>query len=166
MSRTTYSKTRGGRARNRATPTPAEATSGPIGAPLVLVILFVIMVIVDQSRGGGGAKAVTPLPGNVVGTWVARDPRDAGRFTQIDQDLVVLRREDGAGGGWGRDRRPAHAPGRRRGGPIDYRMDDGPTFIEVMPDGKGLRLRHPSDVSGCAVSLRPHASQIAMRRTS
>ena len=147
MSRTTYGPTRVGRARNRATSTPPEATSGSVGAPLVLVILFVIMVVVDQSRGGGGAKAVTPLPGNVVGTWVARDPRYAGRSMQIDQDLVVLRPGDQepAVVGVVTDVRRTR-PGGEEVVHIDYRTDDGPTFIEVMPDGKGLRLRHPSDV--------------------
>ena len=148
MSRTAYSSTRASaRTGHRTTSKPPQAETGPIGAPLIMVVLFLIMVIVDLSRGDGSAKAVAALPESVVGTWIAQDPRYADRTIQIDPELVVIRpgREEQASVGIVTDFRSW-----REGGQevvrVDYRTDDGPFSIEVMPEKRGIRLRNPAEV--------------------
>jgi hypothetical protein len=148
MSRTAYSPTpASGRTQHRVTSTPAEPTTGPIGAPLILVVLFAIMVILDLSRGDGGTKAVAALPESVVGTWIAQDPRYVDRSIHIDPELVVIRpgREVQASVGSVTDFR-SWREGAQEVVRVDYRTEDGPFSIEVMPEKTGMRLRHPAEV--------------------
>ena len=148
MSRTAHSPTRAsGRTQHRVTSTPAEPTTVPLGAPLILVILFAIMVIVDLSRGGVDTKAVAALPESVVGTWITQDPRYADRSIHIDPELVVIRRggDEQASVGIVTDFR-SWREGAQDVIRVDYHTDEGESSLEVMPEKRGLRLRHPADV--------------------
>lgn len=148
MSPSTYTSRSSSGVRHRITSTEKPKEGGAIGAPVVLVMLFVLMVIVDQSRGIAGAANPVRVPDAVVGTWIAKDARYAGRSIQIDPALVVIQRGEGQQATVGVVK---GVRGWREGAQdvirLEYEADGGDFSIDLMPqDRGGLRLRHPNEV--------------------